>query len=148
MPVARRLTLTLLQEGHLCFALCWTSARANFFFKLGPYRAPNLFVDDIFDYEWGCPDSNRGSMVFLCLHTQTISDSYLAGNPRKLSEVSRGQATLQPHDFIYKGFGNFANLQISKPRKFSISVWFLLISLNPVHFSAVLKGLWCKKNLF
>src|SRR3989344_7134285 len=75
--------------------------------------------------------------------TQTISDS----NP-KVTLVYLYQATLQPHQLIYKGFGNFANLQISKPRKFSISVWFLLISLNLAHFSAVLKGLWCKKNLF
>src|SRR3989344_9151173 len=120
MPVARRLTLTLLQEGHLCFALCWTSARANFFFKLGPYRAPNLFVLDIVDYEWGCPESrssasrsvsaetysNRGSMVFLFFRSSPRSSpkplvivARRAASKSLILLVTLLQATLQPHLF-------------------------------------------------
>ena len=75
MPAAIRLTLILLQEGHLCLERCWISIRANFFFKLAPYRVPNRFVDDMLIMNGAartfiqtivdCWHLNRGSMVFL-----------------------------------------------------------------------------------
>ena len=65
------------------------------------------------DSEGGAARIRTGVQWFFCFPviaaklTQTISDS----NP-KATLVYLYQATLQPHGFIYKGFGNFANLQI------------------------------------
>ena len=97
MPVARRLTLILLQEGHLCLARCWVSARANFFFKLGPYLAPNLFVLDMLSMNGAARIRTGVQWFFCCIYTQTISDSNL-----KVTFSYLYQATLQPHHLIYK----------------------------------------------